>query len=589
MARNIFVTGAAGYVGSLAVAALAQDERVETLVAYDLRPASAPPSAVVVTGDITRDDLAGLLGKHRIDTVVHLASILKPPVGAPDDLAWRVDVQGTRRLLEACIAAGVGHLVVTTSGASYGYHADNPLWLSEDASVRGHPAFEYSRNKRQVEELLAGYRQRNPELSQLVLRPGTVIGRGTHSPVTEIFEGPVMPGVCGSAAPFVFIWDRDLVNVLVTGVMEYRTGIFNLAGDGALTSREIARRLGKLYLPLPAALLAGTLWLLKTCRLSAHGAETVDFLRYRPVLDNRRLKDEFGYTPVTSAAAFQVWLDGSEQPRDPTAPGDLDERPVVVITGGAGGIGRALARRWSIEGARIALLDRDEEELERATAELRATGADILPVRLDVTDPEDCQRAMAEVAAALGRIDVLVNNAGAVHRSAFVDTDIEVYRRVMDVNFFGSLHCAKAALPALLASRGLIVVTSSIAGIAPLYGRTGYAASKHALHGLFESVRSELEDDGVRILMACPSFTRSPFEQHAMGGDGKPAGTRRSMTGRLAEPAEVADAIVRAAGQGKELVVLSLVGKLAYYLSRLAPAWYRHSMVRRLRTGDRVR
>jgi UDP-glucose 4-epimerase len=589
MARNILVTGAAGYIGSLAVAALAQDERVGTLVAYDLRQAPAPAPAVAVVGDITRDDLAGLLGKHRIDTVVHLASILKPPVGAPRDLAWRVDVQGTRRLLEACMTAGVRHLVVTTSGASYGYHADNPLWLSEDAPVRGHPAFDYSRNKRQVEELLAGYRQRHPELSQLVLRPGTVIGRGTHSPVTEIFEGPVIPGVCGSAAPFVFIWDRDLISVLVTGALEYRTGIFNLAGDGALTSREIARRLGKRYLPLPASLLEGTLWLLKTCRLSANGPETVDFLRYRPVLDNRRLKDAFGYTPVSSAAAFQVWLDGSERPRDPAAPGDADDRPVVVITGGAGGIGRALARRWSVEGARIALLDRDEEELERATAELRATGADVLPLRVDVTDLGDCQRAMADVVAALERVDVLVNNAGAVHRSAFIDTDVEVYRRVMDVNFFGSLHCAKAALPFLLASRGLIVVTSSIAGIAPLYGRTGYAASKHALHGLFESVRSELEDDGVRILMVCPSFTRSPFEQHAMGGDGNPAGTRRSMTGRLAEPAEVADAVVRAAGKGKELLVLTFLGKVSYYLSRLAPGWYRRSMVQRLKMGDEVR
>ena len=589
MARNILVTGAAGYIGSLAVAALAQDERVGTLVAYDLRPASAPASAVAVTGDITRDDLAGLLGKYRIDTVVHLASILKPPVGAPGDLAWRVDVQGTRRLLEACMTAGVRHLVVTTSGASYGYHADNPRWLSEDAPIRGHPAFDYSRNKRQVEELLADYRQRHPELSQLVLRPGTVIGRGTHSPVTEIFEGPVIPGVRGSAAPFVFIWDRDLVNILVIGALDYRTGIFNLAGDGALTAREIARRLGKRYLPLPAGLLASVLWLLKSCRLSANGPETVDFLRYRPVLDNRRLKDEFGYTPVSSAAAFQVWLDGSEQPRDPAAPGDADERPVVVITGGAGGIGRALARRWSVEGARIALLDRDEEALERATAELRATGAEVLPLRVDVTALGDCQRAIADVVAALERIDVLVTNAGAVHRSAFLDTEVDVYRRVMDVNFFGSLHCAKAAQPHLLASRGLIVVTSSIAGIAPLYGRTGYAASKHALHGLFESVRSELEDDGVRILMVCPSFTRSPFEQHAMGGDGRPAGTRRSMTGRLAEPAEVADAVVRAAGKGEELLVLSLVGKLSYYLSRLAPAWYRRSMVRRLKTGEEVR
>jgi NAD(P)-dependent dehydrogenase (short-subunit alcohol dehydrogenase family) len=193
---------------------------------------------------------------------------------------------------------------------------------------------------------------------------------------------------------------------------------------------------------------------------------------------------------------------------------------------------------------------------------------------------------MDSVIERYGRIDVLVNNAGAVHRSLFRDTDVEVYRKVMDVNFFGSLHCTRAALPHLLQSRGLIVVTSSIAGVAPLYGRTGYAASKHALHGLFESLRCELSDTGVRVMMVCPSFTRSGFEQAAMGPHGDPAGTRRSMTGKLAEPAEVADAVVRAAGRGRDLVVLSFLGKLSYYLSRLAPGWYSRGMVRRLKDQE---
>jgi UDP-glucose 4-epimerase len=583
MARNILVTGGAGYIGGLAVTALAADDRVGTLVAYDLREATAPQPALAVSGDITTDDLGALLTEHDIDTVVHLASILKPPIGAPADLAWRVDVQGTRRLLEACVASGVQHLVVTTSGAAYGYHADNPMWLSEDALIRGHEAFEYSRNKCQVEELLAEYRETHPELTQLLLRPGTVIGRGTHSPVTEIFEGPVIVGVYGSPAPFVFIWDQDLVAILVEGVLDIRQGIYNLAGDGALTAREIARRLGKPYLPLPSRLLATALGLLKRLGLSAHGPETVDFLRYRPVLDNKHLKSEFGYTPVSSAAAFQVWLDGTSQPANPRAPGNTDYREVVVITGGAGAIGRALARRWSVDGARIALLDLEPEALASAAAELTASGAEVFTAVVDVTDFPSCQQAIDAVVDYYGRIDVLVNNAGAVHRSAFLETDIEVYRKVMEVNFFGSLHCAKAALPHLLQSRGLIVVTSSIAGIAPLYGRTGYAASKHALHGLFESVRCELADSGLRVMMVCPTFTRSPFEQAAMGADGSPAGTKRSMTGKLAEPADVADAVVRAARRGEKLVVLSTLGKLSYYLSRLAPGLYVRGMVRRLK------
>jgi NAD(P)-dependent dehydrogenase (short-subunit alcohol dehydrogenase family) len=589
MSANILVTGAAGYIGGLTVAALAADERVNRLVAYDLRPARAAGKATVVTGDITTDDLGALLRAHDIDTVVHLASILKPPVDAPPDLAWRVDVEGTRRLLEACTATGVGHLVVTTSGAAYGYHPDNPMWLGEDAPIRGHDAFEYSRNKRQVEELLAGYRASHPELTQLLLRPGTVIGRGTHSPVTEIFEGPVIVGVRGSAAPFVFIWDRDLVSIIVTGALERRSGIFNVAGDGALTAREIARRLHKRYLPLPAGLLATALGLLKRWGKSAHGAETVDFLRYRPVLDNRRLKGEFGYIPVSSAAAFSTWLDNRDAPADPAAPGDADDRPVVLITGAAGGIGRALALRWACEGARIAMLDFEADHLAEAATVLGDAGAEVFPVEADVTDYASCNRAVEAVVGHFGRIDVLVNNAGTVHRSAFADTDIEVYRKVMEVNFFGSLNCSKAALPHLLERKGLIVVISSIAGIAPLYGRTGYAASKHALHGLFESARTELRERGVRVMLVCPNFTRSPFEQRAMGADGRPAGTERSMTGRLAEPGEVAAAVVAGARQGKNLLVLTGLGKLSYYLSRLAPGLYARGMVRRLKTGREVR
>ncbi len=583
MPRNILVTGAAGYIGTLTVAALAERDAVGTLVAFDLRDAEVPDGVVSVSGDIASHEIAPMLAAHGIDTVIHLASILKPPVGAPPDLARRVDVIGTRRLLEACVATGVQRLVVTTSGAAYGYHADNPMWLSEDAPARGHPAFEYSRNKREVEETLAEYRETHPELAQVLLRPGTVIGKGTHSPVTEIFEGPVVLGVVGSAAPFVFVWDRDLVEILVRAALGDMTGIFNVAGDGALTARAIARRLGKPYLPVPARLLAAALGFLKRRGKTANGPETVDFIRYRPVLDNRRLKEGFGYRPISSAAAFQLWVDDTDTPVDANMPGDADYRRVVVITGGAGGIGRALAHRWTLEGARVALLDFEPGPLAEAVAALLATGADVIGMECDVTDADACRRAIDEVVGHFGRIDVLMNNAGTVHRSLFEETDLEVYRKVMEVNFFGSLNCTRGALDELKKTRGLIVVTSSIAGVAPLYGRTGYAASKHALHGFFESLRCELAEVGVGVLMVCPNFVRSPFEQRAMGGDGTQAGTKRSMIGTLAEPESVADAVIRAALKGRTLLVLTPLGKLAYYLSRLAPRYYSRSMTRRLK------
>jgi UDP-glucose 4-epimerase len=583
MPRNIFVTGAAGYIGGLTIAELAGHDDVGTVVAYDIREAEAPAGVVTVSGDIASADIGPLLREHGIDTVIHLASILKPPPDAPPDLARRVDVIGTRRLLEACVEAGVGRFVVTTSGAAYGYSPDNPRWMTEEAPARGHPAFEYSRNKSEVERILAEYRVTHPELAQVLLRPGTVIGKGTSSPVTEIFEGPVVPGILGTDAPFVFVWDRDLVAILVQAALGEQTGVYNVAGDGALTAKAIAKALRKPYVPVPAALLAAGLGLAKRLGKTVNGPETVDFLRYRPVLSNERLKSEFGYTPISSAAAFRIWLEDRDEPDDKSLAGDADYRPVVAITGGAGGIGRALARRWTLEGARIALLDFEPESLEQAAEGLRVTGADVMTVECDVTDYAACQRAVRAVVGHYGRLDVLMNNAGTVHRSLFEETDLDVYRKVMEVNFFGSVNCTKAALEYLKATKGLIVVTSSIAGVAPLYGRTGYAASKHALHGFFESLRCEVAADGVRVLMACPNFVRSPFEQRAMGGDGRPAGTKRTMIGRLAEPDDVADAIVRGAKRGRDIVVLSFLGRLSYYMARLTPRLYARGMTRRLR------
>lgn len=256
---------------------------------------------------------------------------------------------------------------------------------------------------------------------------------------------------------------------------------------------------------------------------------------------------------------------------------------VVLITGGAGGIGRALGSAFAARGARIALLDRDVDGLDAAQAELAAQGADVSVHGCDVTRVEECEAAIASVTRRFGGIDVLVNNAGLVHRSGFAETDVEVLRRVMDVNYFGAIHCTKAALSQLRKRRGAIVVVSSIAGVAPLFGRSGYAGSKHALHGLFESLRAELAGEGVSVTMVCPSFTASGFEGRALGPHGERVTRPRSKVGRVASPNAVARAIVQATAERRRLLVLSPVGKLSYLLSRLAPATYERLMRRSLR------
>lgn len=256
---------------------------------------------------------------------------------------------------------------------------------------------------------------------------------------------------------------------------------------------------------------------------------------------------------------------------------------VVVVTGATGGMGRALCRRFGAASAKIALLDLHQEPLETFARELNQTGRQTLVLPCDVTNAQTCQAAMQQIVETFGGIDVLINNAGVTHRSAFEKTQMQVFRRVMEVNFFGALHCTQAALPALLKSKGMIIIMSSIAGFSPLYGRSGYSASKHALHGLFESLRTELKARGVRVMMVCPGFTATNIEKNALDGDGRPTTHPRSTTGKIAAPEHVADAIYRAAVKNKRLLVLSRIGKLAYLISRFFPAYYERVMTKRLR------
>lgn len=156
-----------------------------------------------------------------------------------------------------------------------------------------------------------------------------------------------------------------------------------------------------------------------------------------------------------------------------------------------------------------------------------------------------------------------------------------VLRRVVDVNLFGAIHVTRAALPSLRARRGRIVAISSVAGFAPLVGRTGYAASKHALHGFFDSLRVELHGSGVDVMMVCPSFVRTAIERRAVDGAGRPLGAApRAISGAVMAPEELARKVVRAAAKRRRLLLPSPLSRAAYWLSRLAPRLYDASMRR---------
>jgi len=306
--NGVLVTGSSGYLGSQVVAALAARGDVST-VALDVRePAQRLPGVSYEIGDIRAPEVDAIVARHRPRVVIHLASIVTPGKRSDREFEYSVDVGGSRNILEACVRHGVRRIVVSSSGAAYGYHADNPEWLTETDPVRGNQTFAYAWHKRLVEEMLADYRVRQPQLEQVVFRIGTILGATVRNQITDLFEKPRLIAIRGADSPFVFIHDQDVVGAILHAVDAPVTGIFNVAGDGKLTIFEIAQRLGKRCVVIPAGLLQAALWLLKRFRLTQYGPEQVDFLRYRPVLDNRRLKDVFGYVPkLGSAEVFDLW------------------------------------------------------------------------------------------------------------------------------------------------------------------------------------------------------------------------------------------------------------------------------------------
>ncbi|MBU4276445.1 MAG: SDR family oxidoreductase [Proteobacteria bacterium] len=310
---SVLVTGASGYLGRQVVADLAANPgSLERIVAMDLRPEPEEkrlPGVSYLTADVRDRALPRWIEAEKPQVVVHLAALVTPGKKSDRRLEYEVDVMGTQLVLEGCVKAETQKLIYSSSGAAYGYHADNPAWLSEDDALRGNEEFAYSDHKRQVEEMLARWRHDYPELEQLILRSGTILGAGTANQITALFDKPFLLGVAGSESPFVIIWDQDVVGVIRRGIFSTATGIYNLAGDGAVSMREMARILKKPYLPLPAGLLRGALWLLKRLGLTQYGPEQVGFLQYRPVLDNKRLKEVMGYIPAkTSREAFEYYL-----------------------------------------------------------------------------------------------------------------------------------------------------------------------------------------------------------------------------------------------------------------------------------------
>lgn len=310
---RVLITGGSGFIGSSLIQKILKEKPSWKILSTDIREGKDKISShnleFAVMDICNRDSVVNLVQEFQPDSIVHLASILNPPPGMTEEKQREIDVTGTKIILDSAILSKAKQIIITSSGAAYGYHKDNPPWLKETDPIRGHEHFAYSRHKKEVEDMLLEYRKQSPSLKQLILRPGTVLGRTVNNLITDLFKKDYVLGIKGSDSPFVFIWDEDVIDIVLQGIEACKEGIYNLAGDGAVSLPEVARILGKPFRPLPAWLLKGILSIARPLRLSQYGPEQLDFLRYRPVLDNAALKSVFGYTPrYTSKQAFYEFL-----------------------------------------------------------------------------------------------------------------------------------------------------------------------------------------------------------------------------------------------------------------------------------------
>lgn len=245
---------------------------------------------------------------------------------------------------------------------------------------------------------------------------------------------------------------------------------------------------------------------------------------------------------------------------------------VVVITGASSGIGGELALQLAEQGAWIALGDRDAENLDGTGALCRELGGKVLTVLADVTEKAQCAHLIEQTISEYSRIDTLINNAGITMLARFDETrDLESIEKVMQVNFFGSVYCTHYALPFLKKSKGRIVAISSLAGKTGLPKRSGYAASKHAMVGFFDTLRMELADDGVSVTLVYPGFVATELRKEAVGPDGNPVETSPVCESEAMTVDACVRLILRAANLRKRELIMGLRGKVGVWLKLVAP------------------
>jgi dehydrogenase/reductase SDR family member 7B len=244
---------------------------------------------------------------------------------------------------------------------------------------------------------------------------------------------------------------------------------------------------------------------------------------------------------------------------------------VVIITGGSSGIGKAMAEVFGLNGSKIFITGRNLTDLHQAVTDLKSKGIDAHGFQADVSVEDDNRKMAEEAIQKFGRIDVLINNAGISMRALFIDVDLDVVKKVMDINFYGVLYATKYCLPEIMKHKGSVVGISSIAGYRGLPARTGYSASKFALNGFLEVLRTEMLKKDVHVLTACPGFTASNIRKRSLTKDGTSQGESPRDEAAMMSAEECAQHIYKATLKRKKILILTGQGKLTVFLNKFLP------------------
>ncbi|HXE14622.1 MAG TPA: NAD-dependent epimerase/dehydratase family protein [Bryobacteraceae bacterium] len=306
---NVLVTGSSGFLGQPLARALSNDPRFESVIGVDVRNSPATPARAVFVAADVRHSLTEIVSRHRIDSVVHAAFVVRPIRDA--NLMEDINVNGSKMVFESCKAAGVKHLLHLSSATVYGFHADNPARLSEDHPVKTNLEFIYGMHKRQIEHMLAEYAATASLPAITVLRPSFLIGPSCNNLLLDYLCNRLvfMPS---RTAPLQFTHIDDIVEIIRLLLLKRIPGVFNVGADGALSIDEMCLKLQRRPVRVPYAALHALDRLAWRCRapVTPAPAWTLQLLRHSWVVSSDRLKRETGYAfRYTSRSAFEEYAD----------------------------------------------------------------------------------------------------------------------------------------------------------------------------------------------------------------------------------------------------------------------------------------